>query len=193
MIDTDRSTIQSIQRRRPSTGLLLGIVFLFFLTSFQVSGSPFLWEVRHPKKPGSVYLAGSIHVLRRTDKIPPLYETAFSQTDRFIFETDVDDQRIAALVQARALLPARDSLKNYLDPGTYGVIESYLIRKRYARLQFPGQDPVHFSQLQPWVAYSLISELRARDSKAFVKYGMDAAFMRRARANKKHVEFFETP
>lgn len=118
-----------------------------------------LWTVQGTHN--TVYLLGSIHVLRPGDGgLPPAAESAYADAEQLVMEIDLDDPASAdpvALLQAMqrtALLPEGTSLREVLG-GDYASIER---RARQA-----GVDLAIFDRFAPWlVAVTLMQVELAR-------------------------------
>lgn len=179
----------SSQRYRiDSLGRIL--VCLIFAT-FQLAAKPFVWEVKHPNKPGTVYLAGSIHVLHEYDPLPPLYDTLLPHCDKVIIEANIKAPEAIHFIRARALLTPPDTLRNYLSPATYQELEAFLTSRGMDHFTFPYEEPVHFSRLRPWFALVWVEEVRSRDYGLFGYYGVEFRFLDRI-GRSKLVQYLET-
>jgi len=77
----------------------------------------------------TIYLGGTIHMLRQSDfPLPPAFQQAYQQADAVIFETDIGKMNDPALYQtmlARMMYTDGQSLDRVLSPETYAVLKAY--------------------------------------------------------------------
>lgn len=147
-----------------------------------------LWTVegRH----NTVYLLGSIHVLRAGDGgLPAAAEAAYDDAEQLVMEIDMDDAAAAdpaVLLQAMqrtALLPEGESLRRVLG-SDYAAIE--------ARARQTGIDLAVFDRFAPWlVAVTLMQVELAR--RGFVpELGIEHSLATRAGEDGKPIGGLET-
>ncbi len=172
--------------------LLAWLVAFAALASAQGAAQPFIWEVKHPQKPGTVYLFGSIHVLNPKDPLPPLVDTIFPLSDKVIFEADLDDPGLLNSIRSRAYLSGSDSLRNYLSASTYSSLDSFLKSRRADWIQLAPDAPAHFSQLRPWLAFTWAMEMKYAMNGLSGNHGVDRRLLTRARQAGKPLEFLES-
>ncbi|MCR4291032.1 MAG: TraB/GumN family protein [Candidatus Scalindua sp.] len=68
--------------------IIVFIVIVLFSTAASAESS--VWEL-DTTDGGSFYLAGSCHVLRKSDyPLPDEFESAYEDADQIIFETDIE-------------------------------------------------------------------------------------------------------
>jgi uncharacterized protein len=141
-----------------------------------------VWKVMDPNG-GTLFLGGSLHVLRPTDyPLPSAYNRAFDASSRLAFE---GDPRSAAR-EFQSLLKAgvyrgHDNLKNHVDPRTYDYL-----RRFFALRNVPEAE---FVRLHPWLIDILISSPPPQ----YYQLGVEAFLLRRAEANSKPVTGLESP
>jgi uncharacterized protein YbaP (TraB family) len=108
---------------------------------------------RHPVwviqgKHNSIYLLGSIHVLRQSDyPLPAALEQAYREAEVLYMEIDVDDldeSEALAFTLGKGMLPLDRSLEDVLG-------EKRAAQAR-ARATTMGLDLAMFSRFEPWVA-----------------------------------------
>ncbi len=159
-------------------GVLLGISTL----AAQVHAASCVWKATSPNG-GTVYLGGSVHVLRSVDyPLPAAYNQAIDASNRVVFE--VDEKALNATTKGifkEGQYPKGDSLKNHVDPRTYDYT-----RRLFALMNVPEAK---FARCRPWF---LVLMLQSGQSNGFSESGVDDFLMKRARANSKPVSGLET-
>jgi len=103
----------------------------------------FLW--RYTTATSTLYLAGSVHVLKPSIyPLPRQLESAFDQADTLVFEVnlaELDPQKVQAALAQRALLPQGQNLEQQLGPRLTAATA-----KQFQRY---GIDLKSLSQLKP--------------------------------------------
>lgn len=109
------------------------------------SGSPPLWQLKG--RNNSVYLLGSVHVLRDdTQPLAPSILSAYKDADILYMEVDVDDLdpvEIQQFMLSNGTLPPGQSLANLLGAARYSKAQS--------EAEKLGLDLDVMAQLEPWV------------------------------------------
>jgi uncharacterized protein YbaP (TraB family) len=145
-----------------------------------------LWELHG--KHNTVYILGSIHVLRPSDyPLAPAVLNAYRNVNAIFMEVnlaEIDSQRMQTELLASARLPEGRTL-----PGIMGDA-------RYARAQVlareVGIDIGIFDAFAPWFAAEAISQLQLQQLGFQPKSGVEMFFLERARADGKSVAGLET-
>jgi len=145
-----------------------------------------LWEIHG--KHNTIYLLGSIHVLRPSDyPLAPELLDAYSHAQSIYMEVnlqEVDTQSMQAELLASAML--RDG-KNL--PGILG-------KQRYdhaaALARDVGVDLANFDQFAPWFAAEAISQLQLMQLGFQPQSGVEMYFLQRAKSDAKSVAGLET-
>ncbi|MFN2542473.1 MAG: TraB/GumN family protein [Chthoniobacterales bacterium] len=164
---------------------------LLLLTSLTGTFSPLqkavaascVWKVTGPNG-GTLYLGGSVHVLRPTDyPLPAAYNYAFDASTRLVFEMDPKDLRRAAKGMVKAgEYPKQDSLKNHVDRRTYDYL------RRFFALLPVAEDK--FSRYRPWFLAMLLESMALHEFSR--QLGVESFLERRAAANLKPVSGLES-
>jgi len=145
-----------------------------------------LWELHG--KHNTVYILGSIHVLRQSDyPLAPEVLSAYGKVSSILMEinlADVDPQRLQTELLASARLPEGTTL-----PGIMGD-ERY--KRAQALAQEVGIDLGIFDAFAPWFAAEAISQLQLQRLGFQPKSGVEMFFLERARADGKSVAGLET-
>jgi uncharacterized protein YbaP (TraB family) len=145
-----------------------------------------LWELhgRH----NTVYLLGSIHVLRPGDyPLPGVVQDAYRNAASLVMEinlADVDEEQMQAQMLASALLPQGRSLPLVMGQSRYERARS-LTRDI-------GIELSTFDQFAPWFAAEAISQVQLAQIGFEPQSGVEMHFLELARADGKSVSGLET-
>jgi uncharacterized protein len=145
-----------------------------------------LWELhgRH----NTVYLLGSIHVLRASDyPLPAAVVEAYGNSKSLLMEVDLEEigsEQVQSEMLASAVLADGRTLPDVLG------------KERYARASAlareVGVDLSTFDQFAPWFAAEAISELQLTQLGFKPESGVEMYFMEKARNDGKSVAGLET-
>jgi uncharacterized protein YbaP (TraB family) len=168
--------------------LLLAALVLWTCTLPSRADTPLhsLWELHG--KHNTVFLLGSIHVLRPGDyPLSPAVMQAYASSKSLVMEinlADMDLEGLQAEMLASAMLPEGKSLPVVLGP------------KRYARAQALARDVgvelATFDQFAPWFAAEAISQLQLLQLGFQPTSGVEMYFLERARNDGKSIAGLET-
>ncbi len=145
-----------------------------------------LWEVhgRH----NTVYLLGSIHVLRPSDyPLAPVMLSAYSAAQIIYMEVnlqDLDSQAVQAEMLSSAIMPEDKGLPAVLGKERYG--------RAYRLAHEVGVELPSFDQFAPWFAAEAISQMQLLHLGFQPQSGVEAYFLERARADGKSIAGLET-
>lgn len=147
----------------------------------------FLWEIESANN--TVYLLGSIHLLRETDyPLSQSIQAAFDDAETLVFEVDIADaespRAIEAFVQAALPDSPDEAIYNALDGDTYRLAQSTAAE---LGLPFAG-----FNSFEPWAFYLNISVFKLLQLGFDPAYGIDSYFYRQAAAADKTILSLET-
>jgi uncharacterized protein len=145
-----------------------------------------LWELHG--KHNTVYLLGSIHVLRPSDyPLAPAVLEAYGNSKSVLMEVDLDEigsEQVQSEMIASATLPEGRTLPDVLG------------KERYARASAlareSGVDLSMFDQFAPWFAAEAISQLQLSQLGFKPESGVEMYFMEKARNDGKSVAGLET-
>jgi uncharacterized protein YbaP (TraB family) len=146
-----------------------------------------LWSVAGAKN--TVYLLGSIHVLRPEDgELPGVVNAAYADAERLVMEIDMDDaladpSALVATMQKSALLPADQSLRTVL-----GVDYPHISESAAA----VGLDLAALDQVAPWFVATTILQLELARRGFSPDLGVEQTLTRRAVADHKPIDGLET-
>jgi uncharacterized protein len=145
-----------------------------------------LWELHG--KHNTVFLLGSIHVLRPGDyPLSPAVMQAYASSKSLLMEinlADMDLEQLQAEMLASAMLPEGKSLPGVLGPKRYSRAES-LARD-------VGVELATFDQFAPWFAAEAISQLQLLQLGFQPTSGVEMYFLERARSDGKSIAGLET-
>jgi uncharacterized protein YbaP (TraB family) len=175
---------QSLIRRR-----LLGLALscLGLCASVRADGPLHaLWELHG--KHNTVYILGSIHVLRQSDyPLAPEVLNAYGKASSILMEinlADMDPQRLQTELLASARLPEGKTLA--------GIMGDQRYKHAQALAQEVGVDLGIFDAFAPWFAAEAISQMQLLQLGFQPKSGVEMFFLERARADGKSVAGLET-
>jgi uncharacterized protein len=145
-----------------------------------------LWELHG--KHNTVYLLGSIHVLRPSDyPLPAVVQDAYRNAASLVMEINlagIDAEQVQAQMLASALLPEGKSLPQVMG------------QSRYARAQSLTRDLgielSTFDQFAPWFTAEAISQVQLAQIGFEPQSGVEMHFLELARADGKSVAGLET-
>jgi uncharacterized protein len=145
-----------------------------------------LWELHG--KHNTVFLLGSIHVLRPGDyPLSPAVMQAYASSKALLMEinlADTDMEQLQAEMLTSAMLPEGKSLQEVLGP------------KRYARAESLARDVgvelATFDGFAPWFAAEAISQLQLVKLGFEPTSGVEMYFLERARSDGKSIAGLET-
>jgi uncharacterized protein len=145
-----------------------------------------LWELHG--KHNTVYILGSIHVLRPSDyPLAPAVLHAYSDANSIFMEVNlaqIDAQRMQTELLASARLPEGKTLVGIMGGARY--------KRAQVLAQEVGVDIGIFDAFAPWFAAEAISQLQLQQLGFQPKSGVEMFFLERARADGKSVAGLET-
>ena len=164
--------------RWPAT--LSALVTILSLLGFvpQAHAKTSVWKVTSPNG-GTLYLGGSLHILRAGDyPLPPAYNRAFDLSQRIAMEVDPDDmKKFHDRLSKAALYPSGDELRKHVDPRTYA----------YVTKVFSHVPPAKLAQYRPWF---LVFLLRTTDLGG--RAGVESYFRGRSSFYHRNIEGLES-
>jgi uncharacterized protein YbaP (TraB family) len=145
-----------------------------------------LWELHG--KHNTVFLLGSIHVLRPADyPLPPAVMQAYASSKSLLMEINLEDmdlEQLQAEMMASAMLPEGKSLPEVLGPKRYSRAET-LAREL-------GVELATFDRFAPWFVAEAISQLQLLQLGFQPTSGVEMYFLERARGDGKSIAGLET-
>lgn len=158
-------------------------------TGAMARGPGVLWAVegRH----NTVYLLGSVHLLRASDgTLPAAAEAAYTDAEQIVMEIDLDDPSIAdpaamlGEMQRSALLPEGQSLRRVLGTD----YDSVARRARASGLELEALD-----RFAPWFVATMLLQLELAERGFRPELGIEQRIAERAERDGKPIEGLETP
>jgi uncharacterized protein len=176
-------------RRSLTRWRVLGLVLSCFALSASVSADgPLhaLWELHG--KHNTVYILGSIHVLRPSDyPLAPAVLNAYGNANSIFMEinlAEIDAQLMQTELLASARLPEGKTLPVIMGDARY--------KRAQALAREVGIDLGIFDAFAPWFAAEAISQLQLQQLGFQPQSGVEMFFLERARADGKSVAGLET-
>lgn len=169
--------------------MLVAIAATLLSADASARGPGVLWTVegRH----NTVYLLGSIHLLRDSDgALPPDAEDAYADAERIVMEIDLDDPSVADPatlldeMQRSALLPEGETLRSVLGPD-YGEIERQV---RQSGLELAALD-----RFAPWFVATMLMQIELAERGFRPELGIEQRIAEQAERDHKPIEGLETP
>jgi uncharacterized protein len=173
-------------RRAACTAAMAVCFSLIVICAPAAADGPAIWRVEGGPKP--VWLFGTFHLLPPgTEWRTPLVGAAFENADVLVVEARLDDEAIAAtqkIIMEKAFLKDGKKLRDYLGPEDQAAYE-----KTGNRL---GLFPAILDYYRPWYASVLLSVALYWEQGFRPDAGVDMVLQKRAEAEGKPVEQFET-
>jgi uncharacterized protein YbaP (TraB family) len=145
-----------------------------------------LWKVQGQQN--SLYLLGSIHVLKKEDyPLAKVIDDAFTNAQIAVFETEIDKMEDPAMAMKLALkgrLPAGETLRDQLSPPVYSSFKDYVAKT--------GMPMLIFDSLTPGMAAITLVTLELKRLNLDPQYGLDKHFFDLATAAGKKIVPLET-
>jgi uncharacterized protein YbaP (TraB family) len=173
--------------------ITLFAVVLFVVGLFSCRSSPptpvqsgsSVWKIS--KNDNSLFLGGSIHVLRAKDfPLPKEFDRAFSQSKMLVLEADIEqmeNDEITQYLSNQMFLPGGQTLQSILDSDTYDLLETTCAEYGFSI------DAVF--NLKPSMVVTMLSMLQIQEF-GFVQQGVDIYYLDQAHQANKPVGFLET-
>ncbi len=161
------------------------IIWMLFLFPAICFSETSLWEVS--KKGNSIYLGGTIHVLKKEDyPLPVEFSMAFKKADKLVFETDIAKAQTPKFAQKMSQVMTYSDgklLKDVLNKKTYKKLEKYLAMRNVSI-----DELMHFKPSMIVLVMTIIELKRM----GMVDVGVDQFFHEKAKSSGKLISYFET-
>jgi len=144
-----------------------------------------LWSLQG--KSNTVYLLGSVHFLRPSDRLPDAVDAAYQDAEKLVMEIDRDDLDPLATQQVTmdlGLLPEDKSLETDLGPQAYKRVSD--------QARTIGVDPALLNRFRPWLAAMTLVQLQLMKQGLDPQSGVEQRLTTRAVADHKEIEGLET-
>jgi uncharacterized protein YbaP (TraB family) len=161
----------------------------FFITGFSFATPCFsqssVWEISKNGK--TLYLGGSVHILRSEDfPLPAAYDDAFDKAQRIVFEADIEQLsavEISQTIVAKSMLPGDQTLQSILDTNTYAQLKA--LCKKFS---LPIEK---LQKIKPVMLLNNLLMLQMQQF-GFTPQGVDNYYFSKAKEAGKETEFLET-
>ncbi len=157
-------------------------LIIFFITivfSTAVYAESSVWKLDADN--GSFYLAGSCHVLRKSDyPLPDEFESAYDDTDQVIFETDIEalmSQEVQLLLISKGMYTGGDTLEKKLSKESYASLVKYC-NDRSMSIEL-------FQNFKPWMVTMTLLALELERNGITAADGLDMYFHNKAKKDGK--------
>ncbi len=155
------------------------IVFVMIVFSTAVYAESSVWKLDTDNS--VFYLAGSCHVLRKSDyPLPEEFETAYDDADQIIFETDIDalrSQDIQLLLISKGMYTGGDTLERKLSGNAYETLVKFC-RNRSMSIAL-------FQNFKPWMVTMTLLALELEKNGITSADGLDMYFSNKAKKDGK--------
>jgi len=152
--------------------------------SEEIGGSS-VWKVT--KGGNTLYLGGSIHLLRESDfPLPVEFDLAFSLSEILVLEADVEQMGNPEIIQyllSKMFLPDDLTLRSVLEPQTYELLSAAFL-EYYMPLEI-------YARFKPSMVVSVLS-LMQMQRLGFVEQGVDDYYLAKAKENNMQILFLES-
>lgn len=161
--------------------------FLFFpaLAQEDSNRAP-IWELEGDS--ATIFLAGSVHLLREKDlPVPAGFDEVYEKADRIVFELDIAEMSnpaTALAIQQQGLLPEGESLQDHFEPETLEAILAYA-----QELGIPA--PI-LQRMRPGTIMVTLTSLGAAKVGARPDLGIEMQFFQKAMQDGKPTSGLET-
>jgi len=170
-------------KRGFGSGLIVLIGLLCGLNA--LAESP-VWAIRGARN--TVYLAGSVHLLRAADaKLPAAFDRAYADSSALVMEIDMDDLdplQAQAWMLEHGMYAEDGSLSEALGKTRFQKLE-----KEAERLGLPAEA---IDRFEPWMAAMTLVQLQLATLGFDPEQGVEKQLERRAVADRKEIKGFET-
>ncbi len=179
-----------MSRSSPLTKCLVGLLSALILVWAPAHAAPsdgLVWVVQGTG--GKVYIAGSMHLLRRDrPTLPEAITAAYRESDSLVMELDVDD--IDEQVMATQMLGAASFNDGRTLPAVAGETRWNALQPVLSTLQFPAPFA---ATLEPWGLSILLTTLEYARLGFDAEIGVEKQLQKLAAADKKTIAGLETP
>lgn len=138
-----------------------------------------IWKVSDADS--TVYLAGSVHLLRPEDlPIPAAFEEAYAESEEIVFEIDMREMstpEAAERMQRLTSLPEGESLSDHFSEETIQLLRAYLKTNR--------KPAGLFDRSRPSSVLLMLSALEAVRHGARPELGLESTFFKKCREDEK--------
>ena len=158
--------------------LIIVLIALVFSTTVYAESS--VWKLNVDK--GTFYLAGSCHVLRKSDyPLPEEFESAYDNVDQVIFETDLEAlvrPDIQFLLMSKGMYSEGETLEEKLSKKAYESLVKFCNDKAI---------PIAlFQSFKPWLLTMTLMAMELEKNGISPRDGLDLYFSNKAKKDGKN-------
>jgi len=157
------------------------------------SGPGCVWKLSDGDN--TIYLAGSVHLLREKDyPLPDSYDLAYADSAKVVFEIDMADLSSvegAREIQAAGMYGADDALKNHVAEETFDRIVDYFTSRSDNPVASQMAAPV-LNGMKPGFIFLMISSIEAQELGAKPELGLETEYFKKAVRDEKPTGGLET-
>lgn len=155
------------------------LVLSILLLSSMAQAKSCLWKVS--TKGGTLYLQGSVHVLRPENyPLAPAIEAAYAASKTLVLEVDMTEMtspKTQQMILAKAMLPEGQSLEQALSPEVYAEATATFTKA--------GLPIAAMQRFKPWFAAMTLTLVRMQSMGFDSSLGLDTYFHNKATAEGK--------
>ncbi len=161
------------------------IVLIALVFSATVYAESSVWKLKTDK--GTFYLAGSCHVLRKSDyPLPEEFESAYDNVDQVIFETDLEALMrpdIQFLLMSKGMYTGGETLEKKLSKKTYESLVKFCNDKSIPLALFQS--------FKPWLLTMTLMAMELEKNGISPGDGLDMYFSNKAKQDGKDTSGLE--
>jgi len=141
------------------------------------------------KDGNSLFLGGSIHILRNEDfPLPKAFDLAFERSSMLVLEADIEqmDKQMDDVMQylmSQMFLPDNKTLNSILQPDTYKLLQA-----KCNEYGFPIES---VSKFKPSIIINMLSTIEMQKL-GFAQEGVDLYYLKKAKKLNRSLGFLET-
>ncbi len=158
--------------------LIIVLIALVFSTTVYAESS--VWKLDADN--GSFYLAGSCHVLRKSDyPLPEEFESAYDNVDQVIFETDLEALMrpdIQIFLMSKGMYAGGETLEKKLSKKSYESLVKFCSDKSI--------PIVLFQNFKPWLLTITLMAMELEKNGISPRDGLDLYFCNKAKKDGKY-------
>ena len=144
-----------------------------------------VWEIS--KNGSTLYLGGSVHILREKDfPLPKEFDMAFERSSIVVLEIDIDKMANPEILQyflAQMILPQGETLETILNPEAYSLLKE--------KCEVFGIPVENVSSFKPSMVINILTVLEIQNS-GFLQQGVDMYYLEKAKEAEKSLDFLES-
>lgn len=145
-----------------------------------------VWKIQGSRN--TVYIAGSVHLLRQEDyPLPTAYDIAYKDSERLYFEIDmgeIDDPKTINKMKRLGLYSGKDTLRRHISDGTFKLLSAHLTSR--------GLPTLLFERTKPGLLAINLSSMEALRMGARPELGLEVKYYEKSIKDKKPSSGLET-